>query len=1066
MEIDLELVGRPGRNSFNNDTNGGGPSQFEPQAERDQASSEEATLSPSSEDDSPEDDILEYDDNQFYDDDAIMSRITHKGRKSRYSRRYDDDNMALRVPRRGPLKPVEPSAEFKTLQSEATSAFIDADYERALSLVKQAIHLNPEIFQAHVLLSEIFLAQGQKKKALYALFTGAHTRRNPEVWLEVANLILERADEDRAAVLDDVLYCYSRVIDIDQKRYDLRFERAAINEELGYKGKAAQEYEKILEGLPYNTNALRPLAALYIELGDIGKAKAQYENCIAHYMSLSLEEVQEFTWSDVNIYVELFSYDHNYQAGISSLKALARWLLGRKGDSGWDLIDDDREWDADDYPRRATTPWFVPGQYPLESYGIGLPLELRVKLGIYRLKMGYKDEALFHFHWLEPEDNSPGAKLFDYGDLFREAADSMKDSQLYEDALRFYAPLQHVQDFANTSLFLAMAECYGACGNQEEAERCYLTVAEYDKTNIEARTKLAYFYEKMGMTDQALKYVTEAADIGREEVMSRRKPRFGPNIAQLAKYFRDTERGLPRVADQQAPTDRSSLSTAGNHVSAEAGTHIGFIPPPTLSLPRERRTIDTAPSKPDGENVQYLYAKMLELRPYMRNGRKDATEEWLDIAYALLWDFRSNRVFFPLQKKMTFLGYSREAQRKAGRLKSTSLLDELQEISDRIRATMGAPEIDADSIPNDYHGITFEDWLDIFLEFALVLSGQGQKDEAYDTLGAAADASIWYHSKPSTCQIYICWFSKYSLVFYWNQKRSEQILMDFYVVACALRLKDEEGLSDIARWFMKEYQFVTDVYRLFVTLSRVCGNPQRSLFHSSPSMKFILRQVKAIDYSLPPDPSSPFKRSRESIFQERASLTTKDAEGELIPAEEMDVALLVLYGHILYAGNSFTNALNYFFRAYALDPENPAILLSIGLSYINHSLKRQSDNRHYLIMEGLSFMQEYRRIRSQSSILQEKQEVEFNFARVWQLLGIGHLAVEGYQKCLELGEEIELKRQKIQPNHAGRMAESGQQREVWLEDFSRQAAYALQCLYLQSGEREMAKRITRKCLVL
>ncbi|KAF3480705.1 uncharacterized protein GIQ15_06052 [Arthroderma uncinatum] len=1046
MERGAALAGWSNDISLENDTNDDGSSHLEQTGESSRAylGSEAAVSSPSSEEDSPEEHMLDDDDNQFYDDDAFMSRIARKGKKSRYSsHRYDDDDaVANRGPKRGPLKPVEPSPEFKNLQSEATSAFIDADYDRALMLVKQAIRLNPEIFQAHVLLSEIFLAQGQKKKALFALFTGAHTRRNPEVWLEVANLILERADEDRAAALDDVLYCYSRVIDIDQKRYDLRFERAAINEELGYKGKAAQEYEKILEALPHNTSALRPLAALYIELGDIGKAKSQYEKCISHYMNLSLDEVEEFNWSDVNIYVELFSYDHDYQQGISSLKALARWLLGRKGDSGWDLIDDDREWDAEDYPRRTTTPWFVQGQYPVESYGIGLPLELRIKLGVYRLKMGYKDEALFHFHWLEPEDNSLGAKLFDYGDLFREAADAIKDAQLYEDALRFYIPLQHVQHFANTSLFLAMAECYDACGNEEEAERCYLTVAEYDKTNIEARTKLARFYEKIGMTEQALKYVTEAADIGREEAMSRRKPRFGPNIGQLASYFRTAEQGVHGTGNLSAH-DNSLFPITENYASAEAGAPIGFIASSATNLPRERRGAERASLQPDGENARYLYTKLLELQPYMREGQKAATEDWLDIAYALIWDFRSNRVFFPLQKNMTFLGYSREAQRKAGRLKSTTLLDELQEISDRIQANMGTPDVDINSIPNDYHGIPFDAWLDIFLEFALVLSGQGQGGEAYDALGAAADASIWYHSKPSTCQIHVCWF------------------------ACALRLKDEEGLSNIARWFMKEYQFVTDVYRLFVILSRVCGNPQRSLFHSSPSMKFMLRQVKAIDYSLPPDPTSPFKRPRESIFQERASLTTKDAEGELVPAEEMDVALLVLYGHILYAGNSFTNALNYFFRAYALDPENPAILLSIGLSYIHHSLKRQSDNRHYLVMEGLSFMQEYRRVRSQSSIIQEKQEVEFNFARVWQLLGISHLAVEGYHKCLELGEEIELERQKVQePSQVGGIPGANQRGEVWLEDFSRQAAYALQCLYLQSGEKEMAKRVTERCLVI
>lgn len=235
-------------------------------------------------------------------------------------------------------------------------------------------------------------------------------------------------------------------------------------------------------------------------------------------------------------------------------------------------------------------------------------------------------------------------------------------------------------------------------------------------------------------------------------------------------------------------------------------------------------------------------------------------------------------------------------------------------------------------------------------------------------------------------------------------------------------------------------------------------------------MKFMLRQIKAIDYTLPDDPLRPTqtRRTRASVFQERATLTTKDASGQPIPAEDMDIPLLVLYGHILYAGTSFTNALNYFFRAYALAPENPVVLLSIGLSYIHHSLKRQSDNRHYLIMQGLSFMQEYRRVREKSPIPQERQEVEFNFARVWQMLGLTHLAVLGYHRCLALSEEVEAERERFKkgkniPVTAGGGASS---KDVWVEDFTREAAFALQCLYSFSEETKLAKEVTDRWLVI
>lgn len=65
------------------------------------------------------------------------------------------------------------------------------------------------------------------------------------------------------------------------------------------------------------------------------------------------------------------------------------------------------------------------------------------------------------------------------------------------------------------------------------------------------------------------------------------------------------------------------------------------------------------------------------------------------------------------------------------------------------------------TIPTDYHGISFEEWLDLFLQYALYVAAQGESDEAYDTLAAAADASVWYHSKPCTRMIHVCWFSEY-----------------------------------------------------------------------------------------------------------------------------------------------------------------------------------------------------------------------------------------------------------------------------------------------------------------
>ncbi|GMG37293.1 unnamed protein product [Aspergillus oryzae var. brunneus] len=576
--------------------------------------------------------------------------------------------------KRGPRKPLEPSPEFKILHSEATSAFIDGDYDRAIELVKQAIQINPEMFAAHSLLSEIWLAQGHKDKALTALFSGAHTRpKDPTVWAKVARMILERAGEDRQSALNDVVYCYSRVIDVNPKNFNVRFQRAAIYRELGYNGRAATEYERILKELPHNARALRHIAEIYIDLNDVQKAVDHWADSVEYFLSLDPEEAPEFSWSDVNIYAELYGYLSQPEKGLWALKTLSRWLLGRKNDTMWeDFDEDDREWDVSDSPRRIKADGYEPGRWPRDSYGLGLPLELRIKLGLFRLRMGYqhKDEAL-------------------------------------------------------VSLLL------------EDAENCYLTVAEHDARNIESRVQLAKLYEGIGMTEQALKYVNEAVLLGRQETRGNRR-RKDTRLEQLVMEF--------KLADGEIAAP--GLSSALPHPVGNDGTAPTLTTKPAAVFGRK----DSPESENERtESIQFLYTKLLQLQPKVKGGDLEATEDWLDIADALLREFRSNRVFYPLQRNAMFLGYSRDAHKKAGK---KTMMDEMQEMAGRLHESLGA-------IPTDYHGITFDEWLDLFLQYALVVAGQGEPEEAYDSLAAAADASIWYHSKPSTRLIHVCWFSEY-----------------------------------------------------------------------------------------------------------------------------------------------------------------------------------------------------------------------------------------------------------------------------------------------------------------
>jgi general transcription factor 3C polypeptide 3 (transcription factor C subunit 4) len=120
---------------------------------------------------------------------------------------------------------------------------------------------------------------------------------------------------------------------------------------------------------------------------------------------------------------------------------------------------------------------------------------------------------------------------------------------------------------------------------------------------------------------------------------------------------------------------------------------------------------------------------------------------------------------------------------------------------------------------------------------------------------------------------------------------------------CALLSNDEETCVTVARFFMKDYQFTTDSYRMFAAVTRMCQSPL-SWYSSGPTQKYILRQIKAMDYALVDD------TQRGKHFAEKGSYSAQDENGRTLINDDMDIALLMLYGHILYTGSSYAYALS------------------------------------------------------------------------------------------------------------------------------------------------------------
>lgn len=125
------------------------------------------------------------------------------------------------------------------------------------------------------------------------------------------------------------------------------------------------------------------------------------------------------------------------------------------------------------------------------------------------------------------------------------------------------------------------------------------------------------------------------------------------------------------------------------------------------------------------------------------------------------------------------------------------------------------------------------------------------------------------------------------------------------------------------------------------------------------------------------------------------------------------------------------------------------IHLSIALSYLHHAFKRQSDSRNYLTTQGFSFLYSYYDIRQKSLAPYERQEADYNMARAFHMLGLTHLAIPFYERCLDQTTVIH-----------GRCSGSTS------EEFTREAAFALQGIWAMDGEIIRARQLSETWLIM
>ncbi|KAK5125228.1 hypothetical protein LTR85_000904 [Meristemomyces frigidus] len=977
---------------------------------------------------------------------------------------------------RGPRKDVDPGQEFKRFQTEATTAFMDGDFETALQAARQAVQANPEVYAAHSLLSNILLRMGRTEDALAALMSGANTKRDPELWNLVAQRTLELAGDERTDYhRGQALFAYSHALKYAPKDenngYVARAGKRDMYIELGDWNEARNLSKGMLRLRPADLDNVRTFAELCAETKEpleYHRAKEAYEAAFTLFEDKETLGDPDDQWSHVNIYLETVDrlgstdriagfVDHINIArdAISMLRRLARRILGRKEETFWDsYIDDDREYDSGQ-DRRGLVGEFQQGRASRdrERYGDGLPLEIRVKLGIFRVKMGmlHHQEGLSHLdHLLRLSD-----EVEQYYDLFLHVAETLRTCRLWEPALKFYDAIKAGLEVTDETFFMGSAQCYVESGRHGEAEDIYRSLIKAHPEHVHARVQLAKMYEKIGWKEQALPLIKQVMKLGRKDAVIRANllPRHHQRpVKQLmpkanGPVHQPTQQAiLPRAGGPRALYGTTSLGlpqSAVQYAARVSSLGPSGLPSPVPSRRNDKERVEERLQrmKIQGQSIELHHRVVQQHWPAIEgDGDEAAVRKWTESASTMVSAFREMDIFYPLGKQartrnLRFTGYVSREKGYRNQLDSTeqtvnAMFDRLQSAGNEGadgEDTDGTPQARAldPSVPRDFHGIPFIEWHRIFVDLALLYAKSADQDRCYDVLKNG--------------------------LFRANVFSYDEVLHNTSLAAglcCALMFNDSDFVTDIGRRYIQNGDSRPAMpCQLLAAGNRLCYGDIWSVM--GQTQKNMARLVTTMDHILLPEEV----RSKVDYGKQNAASLNHRLERLGQGNGELDAGVLLLYGSMLmHTHTGATPALCCYLRALALQPDNFSVNLIVGVSYIQCAMRNKSDNRQYGIQQGLSFLCRYYELRTASGKAGHLQEAEYNMAKTWHMLGLTHLAVPGYEKVLALSETVQ----------ADRDAEA----EDEVEDFAKEAAFALQQMFALVGNDEAARAITEQWLVL
>lgn len=294
------------------------------------------------------------------------------------------------------------------------------------------------------------------------------------------------------------------------------------------------------------------------------------------------------------------------------------------------------------------------------------------------------------------------------------------------------------------------------------------------------------------------------------------------------------------------------------------------------------------------------------------------------------------------------------------------------------------------------------------------------------------------------------------------QSPETQDTLRYALISCAIATGRYHVVVEQCRKLISTHQFNNEPLRILLA-SLASGLRTTDSFIASTLQKHLLRELKINDTAVK-NPEGlhwvPTNR-RWAVTGQKTSGEGEEPpedddegppeEGSVTSGEKPDIpsmpikhnpVTVTIYGQMCIGAKSYQSAIFYLLHAYDYSPDDPMICLSLAIASIGRAMQRQSDNRHHLVTQGMAFLSRYRALRKSSP--KGTDEIEFNFGRAFQQLGLHSHAAQHYERVLGLAES----------------------RSADIPGLAREAAYNLGQIYVMTGAIPLAQAIYRRWLSL